>query len=144
MAKLINLGTIVGQRQIKEELLKLDSNLNYEITAAMLNRGKVIKEKLTATSPYNAKNTLGNHLKDSWAIRSGHDKRGYGVKIYSRPSFGRFSLTHLLDQGHQSYNQWGGPYKFVKGTNFFSKVLESESKALFKEVEAIIDRNINK
>ena len=144
MAKLINLATLVGQRQVKEELLRLESNLNHEITAAMLSKGKVIKDKLASTSPYNPENILGNHLKDSWGIRSGHDKRGYGVKIYSRPSFGRWSLTHLLDQGHESFNQWGGPYGFVKGTNFFSKVLESESKALFKEVEVIIDRNINK
>jgi hypothetical protein len=43
----------------------------------------------------------------SWAVDSSDEDGEHVAVVYNR---GRGPLTHLLVDGHESYNQYGGPY----------------------------------
>lgn len=49
-----------------------------------------------------------------WEVKKGGDlKRGTYKITVCNPK--HYRLTHLLEKGHQSFNQYGGPYKRVRG-----------------------------
>lgn len=62
---------------------------------------KECAEELQVTSPKGPEGYA-----KSWTSR----KHGDGYAVYNKE---HYRLTHLLENGHWSYNQYGGPYTFV-------------------------------
>lgn len=62
---------------------------------------KECAEELRAKSPKGPEGYA-----QSWTSR----KRGDGYVVYNKE---HYRLTHLLENGHWSFNQYGGPYTFV-------------------------------
>ena len=65
---------------------------------------KETTEELHATSPRAPHG--GGEYAASWTNK----KQGTGYVVYNKE---HYRLTHLLENGHESFNQYGGSYRFV-------------------------------
>lgn len=82
----------------------VNSFLDEELRSAIADAGEASASYLNANAPRDT-----GAFARSWKHREHEDLGHYTSEVYSP----RRSLTHLLTDGHEIYNQHGGPYGHV-------------------------------
>lgn len=75
------------------------------------------RDMLKRTSPKDARGSKRRYA-DTWEVET---KKGHDAVTYTVCNPENYQLTHLLEKGHQSYNQYGGPYKRVRAKRHIKK-----------------------
>lgn len=116
---------------IKEELERVDKVIK-KVTNNIANEAlKDVKIK----SPKNMKSKKAKHYAEDWRKKVKKGRLNYNATIHNK----QYQLTHLLENGHFSFNQYGGAYKYVKGRPHIKpvqdKVNEKYEDRLIKELK---------
>lgn len=83
-----------------------------------------------ASSGISSKHTK---YKRGWQIKKASGKLGITqCTIYNGPEY---RITHLLEKGHVSKNQYGGPYGSVKAYPHIAKATENMEPDLLKKIK---------
>lgn len=90
--------------QLGRFLSELSEDENRRAEAAMKKAALSCKRELKQNSPGRS----GGEYAQGWTIRKKKTKQELYYKVYNRAQPG---LTHLLEDGHKTFNQFGGPYK---------------------------------
>lgn len=83
----------------------INAELDAELEDVMHDAGKAARSYLRGNSP---KDT-GAYSR-SWGVSSSDRDGHHEVTVHNRK---HYQLTHLLEDGHEAKNQYGGPYGFV-------------------------------
>ena len=75
----------------------------------------------------------GSDYASTWEVKKGGSlARGkYNVTVCNPKNY---QLTHLLEKGHQSLNQYGGPYKRVRGRRHIKPAEKWGTEQLIKRL----------
>lgn len=105
---------------------EVNAELDAELQEAIHAGGKAARSYARANSP----RRTGKYAR-SFGLDT-YDSDGHHTAVVSNRKF--WMLTHLLDDDHQSYNQYGGPYGTVKGDDH----LKRANDAGVREIERIL------
>lgn len=105
---------------------EINAEIDAELQEAIHAGGKAARSYARSNSPKRS----GKYAR-SFSL-STNDKDGHHTAVVSNRKF--WMLTHLLDDDHKSYNQYGGPYGTVDGDDH----LKRANDAGRREIERIL------
>ena len=93
------------------------------------------KKKLQLTSPRRDGSGGGDYAK-GWEVKI--DKAGLNGDsfMYTVCNPKHYRLTHLLERGHQSFNQYGGPYRRARAKKHIKKAETFGNELLLQRLRA--------
>ncbi len=121
--------------EIRSILKDYEGNVQQEIQTIT----KKIGQKGAAAMRSKAQSTFANGKKyaKGWRVTFEHTRLTSKATIHNAQMPG---LPHLLENGHQSYNQYGGPYSTsnapVKGVSHISEVEKELTEQYEREVKS--------
>lgn len=119
------------QVQMSKILKEYSEEVRQVADDAIKNVANETVQRLKATSP--KKRIKGGTYAAGWALKSVSGSGNIrAITVYNRRAPG---LTHLLENGHESYNQNGGSYSYVSGRPHIKPVEEWANKELEIEVK---------
>lgn len=80
-----------------------------EVKADIESAGRVTRSHVRANSPKSSGENSGRYARSWGLVTSSHD--GHHMAVIKNEK--HWQLTHLLEDGHDSYNQYGGSYGHV-------------------------------
>ncbi|MFM1525269.1 MULTISPECIES: hypothetical protein [Helcococcus] len=111
---------------LKEEEERVEKAID-KVTKKVKNNS--VKE-VALKSPINPKSRKERHYKDEWTSRVKKGRLVRDVTIHNK----QYQLTHLLENGHFSFNQHGGAYGYVKARPHIAPVQEKIDKTFQEEL----------
>lgn len=95
---------------------------------------KKTEEKVKQNAKAKGLDKTGDYIR-GWTVKKGGSlMRGKYTITVCNPS--KYQLTHLLEKGHISLNQYGGPYKRVRGRRHIKQAEKWGNEELIKELKA--------
>lgn len=116
--------------QLTNILNEYDEHVQSVTNASIKRVARDSVNRLKATSP----KRKGEYAR-GWALKNtSRGKSVVSITVYNRT----YQLTHLLENGHRTFNKWGGPYK-PAGAH---KHIEPVEKWANAELPALIERSL--
>lgn len=108
-------------------LEEFNAELDAELKEAIHAGGKAARTYARSNAP-RSHGSGGGKYRRSISLRVDDTENGRHSAVVYSPRL--WMMIHLLDQGHDSYNQYGGPYRFVKGDQHFTRANEEGKRVI--------------
>ena len=136
--------TIKGAKEMENLLKQLGPAVARRVgTNALRSAAKIVVDEAKRLAPV-GKGKKKIRLKT--AIRAelwgtGKNSSSLLIKVGAARPYG--SHAHLLEYGHHSYNQYGGPYTFVAARPFLRPAMDSRAKDALDRLGEVLGNGID-